>query len=74
MRQFNNGYSQDSALRRQAEAALRLSRQDIADMPVADVQQLIYELQVHQDEITHSASIYFVHRSWGHSEEEQVDR
>ena len=51
MRQPDHRHSQDSALRQRAEAALRFSRQDIANMPAADIQQLVYELQVHQIEL-----------------------
>ena len=38
-------------LRQQAEARLRTTKQDVAAMPVKDVQQLVYELQVHQIEL-----------------------
>jgi len=38
-------------LRRQAEELLRTTRRDVAAMPVKDVQQLVYELQVHQIEL-----------------------
>jgi PAS domain S-box-containing protein len=38
-------------LRRQAEARLRTTKQDVAAMPIKDVQQLVYELQVHQIEL-----------------------
>lgn len=38
-------------LRRQAEARLRLSRRDVAAMPLRSVQQLVHELQVHQIEL-----------------------
>jgi PAS domain S-box-containing protein len=40
-----------SLLRQQAEERLRLTRTDIQGMPVAAVQQLVYELQVHQIEL-----------------------
>jgi len=38
-------------LRRQAEEQLCATRRDVAAMPVKDVQQLVYELQVHQIEL-----------------------
>jgi PAS domain S-box-containing protein len=38
-------------LRHRAEDWLRLSRQDIANMPVREVQDLVHELQVHQVEL-----------------------
>src|ERR1041384_2742058 len=38
-------------LRSQAEQALRKTRTDIAQMPTADVQKLVHELQVHQIEL-----------------------
>ena len=38
-------------LRRQAEARLRMTKRDVAAMPVKDVQQLVHELQVHQIEL-----------------------
>ena len=40
-----------TAFRRQAEARLRMTKRDVAAMPVADVQQLVHELQVHQIEL-----------------------
>lgn len=43
--------TQLTALRRQAEALLRTTDRDVAAMPVKDVQQLVYELQVHQLEL-----------------------
>ena len=36
---------------RQAEARLRATKRDVADMPVKGVQQLVHELQVHQIEL-----------------------
>ncbi len=39
------------ALREPAEAILRRTRTDIARMPVADIQALVHELQVHQVEL-----------------------
>lgn len=39
------------ALRRRAEERLRATKRDIAAMPTKDVQQLVYELQVHQLEL-----------------------
>lgn len=41
----------DSGLRQRAETALRLSPLDLARMSVAEVQHLVYELQVHQVEL-----------------------
>jgi PAS domain S-box-containing protein len=38
-------------LRGQAEARLRATKRDVAAMPVKDVQQLVYELQVYQIEL-----------------------
>ena len=38
-------------IRRRAEARLRATKRDVAAMPVKDVQQLVYELQVHQIEL-----------------------
>ena len=40
-----------TALRRQAEELLRVTKRDVAAMPVKDVQQLVQELQVHQIEL-----------------------
>ena len=40
-----------TALRLQAEELLRVTKHDVAAMPVKDVQQLVYELQVHQIEL-----------------------
>jgi len=40
-----------TGLRQQAEARLRLTRRDLAAMPVKDVHQLVQELQVHQIEL-----------------------
>src|SRR2546422_7894321 len=40
-----------TGLREQAEARLRATKRDVAAMPVKDVQQLVYELQVHQIEL-----------------------
>ncbi len=40
-----------TGLRRQAEARLRMTKRDVAAMPVKDVQQLVHELQVHQIEL-----------------------
>ncbi|MBK5281534.1 MAG: PAS domain S-box protein [Nitrospiraceae bacterium] len=37
--------------RGQAEARLRVTKRDVAAMPVKDVQQLVHELQVHQIEL-----------------------
>ena len=39
------------ALRRQAEARLRVTKGDVAAMPAMAVQQLVQELQVHQVEL-----------------------
>ena len=38
-------------LRQRAEATLAERRQDLADIPVADLHRLVYELQVHQIEL-----------------------
>jgi len=40
-----------SLLRQHAEERLRLTRTNIQDMSAAEVQQLVYELQVHQIEL-----------------------
>ena len=40
-----------NALRRRAEAQLRVTKRDVAAMPTTDVQQLVYELQVHSVEL-----------------------
>jgi len=40
-----------TGLRRQAEELLRTTKRDVAAMPVKDVQQLVYELQVHHIEL-----------------------
>jgi PAS domain S-box-containing protein len=45
------GSTKVTALRRQAEEALRATRRDVATMPGKDVQQLVHELQVHQVEL-----------------------
>src|ERR1700675_258853 len=36
---------------RQAEARLRVTKRDVATMPVKNVQELVHELQVHQIEL-----------------------
>ena len=46
-----DGSTKVMALRRQAEERLRATRHDVATMPTKDVQQLVYELQVHQVEL-----------------------
>ena len=38
-------------LRQRAEASLHMTSQDFAEMPVADLQRLTYELQIHQIEL-----------------------
>jgi PAS domain S-box-containing protein len=38
-------------LRKQAEERLRMTRRDVATLPVKNVQQLVHELQVHQIEL-----------------------
>ena len=43
--------TKDTPLRRKAEERLRATRHDVASMPGKDVQQLVYELQVHQIEL-----------------------
>ena len=40
-----------TGLRRRAEELLRVTKRDIAAMPVKDVQQLVYELQIHEIEL-----------------------
>ena len=40
-----------TALRQQAETRLRTTKRDVAAMPIKDVQQLVYELQVYQIEL-----------------------
>lgn len=40
-----------TSLRRKVEEILRTTRQDVAALPVGDVQELIHELQVHQIEL-----------------------
>lgn len=40
-----------TGLRGQAEELLRVTRRDVAAMPINDVQQLVHELQVHQVEL-----------------------
>jgi PAS domain S-box-containing protein len=46
-----DGSTKTTALRRQAEARLRATKRDVAAMPIKDVQQLVYELQVYQIEL-----------------------
>ena len=46
-----DGSTKVTGLRRQAEKGLRVTRHDVAAMPVNDVQQLVHELQVHQVEL-----------------------
>jgi PAS domain S-box-containing protein len=46
-----DGSMKVTALRRQAEEALRATNRDVAAMPVKDVQHLVHELQVHQIEL-----------------------
>ncbi|HLH31365.1 MAG TPA: PAS domain-containing protein, partial [Terriglobia bacterium] len=43
--------SSGGPLRKRAEAMLRKSRTDIQKMSSADVQELVYELQIHQIEL-----------------------
>ncbi|MDP1768892.1 MAG: PAS domain S-box protein [Nitrospirota bacterium] len=43
--------TKSTALRRQAEEFLQMTKHDVAAMPVKDVQQLVSELQVHQIEL-----------------------
>jgi PAS domain S-box-containing protein len=45
------GSKKVTALRRQAEEAIRATRRDIVALPIQDVQQLVHELQVHQIEL-----------------------
>jgi len=46
-----NGSTKLAGLRLQAEKRLRVTKRDVAAMPVKDVQQLVHELQVHQVEL-----------------------
>jgi PAS domain S-box-containing protein len=46
-----DGSTKKTALRRQAEARLRVTKHDVAAMPVKGVQQLVHELQVYQIEL-----------------------
>ena len=46
-----DGQTKFTGMRRQAEELLRTTKRDIAAMPVKDVQQLVYELQVHEIEL-----------------------
>src|SRR6185503_11022846 len=46
-----DGSTKLTKLRRQAEARLRTTKQDVAAMPINDIQQLVFELQVHQIEL-----------------------
>ena len=45
------GSTKLTKLRRQAEARLRTTQQDVAAMPIKDIQKLVYELQIHQIEL-----------------------
>jgi PAS domain S-box-containing protein len=45
------GSTKFTELRRQAEELLRVTKRDVAAMPVKDVQRLVHELQVHQIEM-----------------------
>lgn len=44
-------FTKASRLRKRAEARLRITKSDVAAMPMKDVQQLVHELQVHQIEM-----------------------
>ena len=46
-----DGSTKLTKLRRQAEARLRTTKQDVVAMPINDIQQLVFELQVHQIEL-----------------------
>jgi PAS domain S-box-containing protein len=46
-----DGSTKVTALRRQAEERLRITRREIQAMPVKDLQHLVHELQVHQIEL-----------------------
>jgi PAS domain S-box-containing protein len=46
-----DGSTKVTSLRQQAEERLRATRRDVATMPGKDVQQLVYDLQVHQIEL-----------------------
>jgi PAS domain-containing protein len=45
------GSTKVTALRRQAEEALRATRREVAALPIQDVQQLVHDLQIHQIEL-----------------------
>jgi PAS domain S-box-containing protein len=45
------GSTKFTELRRQAEELLRLTKRDVAAMPVKDVQRVVHELQVHEIEL-----------------------
>jgi PAS domain S-box-containing protein len=51
MTKKTGGLTEAATLRRRAEAQLKITRRDIDAMPLKDVQQLVYELQVHQIEL-----------------------
>lgn len=44
-------YNTSTTLRNRAEAQLRISRQDIVNMPMGNIQKLVHELQIHQVEL-----------------------
>lgn len=44
-------FTKATGLRNRAEARLRITKHDVAAMPVKDVQRLVYELQIHQIEM-----------------------
>lgn len=44
-------FTKATGLRNRAEARLRITKHDVAAMPVKDVQRLVHELQIHQIEI-----------------------
>ncbi|MBN1341901.1 MAG: response regulator [Phycisphaerae bacterium] len=51
MKEKHDSTQKAEDLRRDAEQALRSTRQDVAAMPAEEVQRLVYELQVHQVEL-----------------------
>jgi PAS domain S-box-containing protein len=51
MAKKSDGSIKFNGLRRQAEKLLQTTRDDVAAMPVKEVQQLVHELQVHQIEL-----------------------
>jgi len=52
MANLDRGKPQFGDLRQRAEAVIRMSRNQVAALPVEDVQQLVQELQIHQVELS----------------------